>query len=122
MAPVVDLIAYKSFFGQCNTGAYDQRCEPKTDSRFFRSFLFDFSQQKTDCLKSVFRLSKKTETEKPVFLGRFFHVRYVKNAHISVWKPRYGWTHGQLRHTVASAAQQQQQCMGAVVGVGRLNT
>ena len=77
MAPVVDLIAYKSFFGQCNTGAYDQRCEPKTDSRFFRSFLFDFSQQKTDCLKSVFRLSKKTETEKPT---RFFSVVFFMSA------------------------------------------
>ena len=95
---------------------------------FFDPIFIGLCQPKTDFLKSVFRLPQKTETEKPtVFLGRFFsHVPYVKNVYISVWKPRYGWTHGQLRHTAAAAAAQQQQQWrqrkGAVVGVGRLNT
>ena len=90
---------------------------------FFDPIFIGLCQPKTDFLKSVFRLPQKTETEKPtVFLGRFFsHVPYVKNVYISVWKPRYGWTHGQLRHTAAQQQQQQQQRKGAVVGVGRLN-
>ena len=97
--------------------------KPKVD--FFGRF---FRLPKTDFLKSVFRLPQKNETEKPTrffSVGFFFHVPYIKNAYISVWKPRYGWTHRQLRHTAAAAAQQQQQRQqrkGAVVGVGRLNT
>ena len=73
---------------------YSQGCEPKTESRFFRSFF------------SAFRLPKKTETEKSArfFRSFSFHVPVVKNAYKSVWKPRYGWTHGQLQHTAAAAA------------------
>ena len=93
-----------------------QGCEPRTERRFFRSFL-----------RSVFRLPHKKETEKPT---QFFSVvlismSYVKNAYISVWNPRYGWTHGQLRHTAAAVAQQQQQQRqrkGNDAGVGTLNT
>ena len=92
---------------------------------FFRSFLGGFSQPKTD-FKVVSSVAQKKRNRKTdsVFSVGFFHVPYVKNAYISVWKSRYGWTHGQLRHTAAAAAQQQQQQQrkGAVVGVGRLNT
>ena len=42
-----------------------QGCEPKTESRFFRSVFLGFSRPKTDFLRSVFRLPKKNETEKP---------------------------------------------------------
>ena len=75
-----------------------QGCEPKTESRFFGRF---FATEK----KSVFRLPKKRNRKiESVSFGRFFHVPYVKNAYISVWKPRYGWTRGHLRHTAAAAA------------------
>ena len=92
--------------------------------RFFLVVFVRFFATENRLLKVGFSVAQKKRNRKTnsVFLGRFFHVPYVKNAHISVWKPCYGWTHGQLRHTVAAAAQQQQQRMGAVVGVGRLNT
>ena len=65
-------------------------------------------------------MPKNNETEKPTrfFRSFFFSCPLRKSAYISVWKPRYGWTHGQLRH----AAAQQRQSKGAAVGVGRLNT
>ena len=48
---------------------------------------------------------KRNRKTHSVFFGRFFfHVPVVKNTYISVWKRRYGWTHGQLRHTAAAAA------------------
>ena len=42
---------------------YSQGCEPKTESRFFRSVFLGFSRPKTDFLKSVFRLPKKTKKQ-----------------------------------------------------------
>ena len=49
-----------------------QCCEPKTETRFFRSVLCRFSQPKTDFYLSVIRLGEKTETEKPTRFYRPF--------------------------------------------------
>ena len=76
---------------------------------------------------SVAQKNRNRKTDWVFFRSVYFSCPLrKKSAYVSVWKPRYGWTHGQLRHTAAAAAAQQQQQWrqrkGAVVGVGRLNT
>ena len=85
-------------------------------------------KRKVDLSVVFFRLPKKPKPKNRLsfFRSFFFHVPCIIIAYKYIWKPRYGWTHGQLRHTAAAAAAQQQQQWrqrkGAVVGVGRLNT
>ena len=73
---------------------YSQGCEPKTESRFFRSVFLGFSRPKTDFLESVFRLPKKNKPKNRLdfFRSFFFPIPYANNAYISVMKPRYVWT------------------------------
>ena len=64
---------------------------------FFWSVFLGFSTPKTNFVLSVFRLLKKTETEKTTgfILGRFFSpVPYANNAYISVLK-RHAAMYGQ---------------------------
>ena len=60
---------------------------------------------------SVAQKNRNRKTDWVFFRSVYFSCPLrKKSAYVSVWKPRYGWTRGQLRHTAAA------------VGVGRLNT
>ena len=91
---------------------------------FFGRF-FSFFRSRKPTLRFFGCPKKRNQKTDSFFSVVFFPVPHVKNAYKSVWKSRYGWTHGQLRHTAAAGVapqQQRRQRKGAVVGVGRLNT
>ena len=80
--------------------------KPKNRLGFFGRFFRLFATENR-LFEVGFSVAQKKRNRKThsVFFGRFFfHVPVVKNTYISVWKRRYGWTHGQLRHTAAAAA------------------
>ena len=97
---------------------YEQGCEPRTESHFFRSVFLGFSRQKTDFLKSdflksVFRLPKKNATEKPTrffSVGFLIPVPYANNAYIPILKPRHIWTVLQPPQTAARRRATRHRC------------